>query len=598
MEIAKFSVNQQLIETILSWVKSDEIAIPEIQRPFVWDAIKVRDLIDSLYNGYPIGYLIAWHNPNINLKNGQVSEGKKILIDGQQRVVALSASILGNKVIDKDYKKINIKISFNPHTERFEVFNSAIAKDPEWIPDIAPIINGDINILEFVDDYLIKNENIDRNILFNKIFNLTQIIKKQVGFIDLSHDLDIETVTEIFIRINSKGVVLGQADFAMSKIAVDKKYDGTNLRKCIDYFCHLSIYPDFYNQLIEVDKDFIKTEYFQKLSWLKTENDDIYDPSYTDLLRVAFTTEFERGRLSDLVSLLSGRNFETRSYEEVIVENSFNLLKKGIFNFINETNFKKFVMIIKSAGFISPGLIRSQNALNFAYILYLKLRSLSYKPDDIEKFVRRWFVLSVLTGRYSASPEAQFDFDIKQISSKNFNDYLNSIESGELSEAFWSASLVQSLDTSVASSPYFNVYLATQVKLHDKGFLSRDISVSDLILHRGDVHHVFPRDYLKKYSIKSSQYNQIANYVYMQSEININIGNKSPDIYFKELKDQCETGSTIFGGITDLNMLYENLKMNCIPNEIFDMNIEHYDNFLALRRKLIAEKLKNYYFNL
>jgi Uncharacterized conserved protein len=597
MEIAKFSVNQQLIETILSWVKSDEIAIPEIQRPFVWDAIKVRDLIDSLYNGYPIGYLIAWHNPNINLKNGQVSEGKKILIDGQQRVVALSASILGNKVIDKDYKKINIKISFNPHTERFEVFNSAIAKDPEWIPDIAPIINGDINILEFVDDYLIKNENIDRNILFNKIFNLTQIIKKQVGFIDLSHDLDIETVTEIFIRINSKGVVLGQADFAMSKIAVDKKYDGTNLRKCIDYFCHLSIYPDFYNQLIEVDKDFIKTEYFQKLSWLKTENDDIYDPSYTDLLRVAFTTEFERGRLSDLVSLLSGRNFETRSYEEVIVENSFNLLKKGIFNFINETNFKKFVMIIKSAGFISPGLIRSQNALNFAYILYLKLRSLSYKPDDIEKFVRRWFVLSVLTGRYSASPEAQFDFDIKQISSKNFNDYLNSIESGELSEAFWSASLVQSLDTSVASSPYFNVYLATQVKLHDKGFLSRDISVSDLILHRGDVHHVFPRDYLKKYSIKSSQYNQIANYVYMQSEININIGNKSPDIYFKELKDQCETGSTIFGGITDLNMLYENLKMNCIPNEIFDMNIEHYDNFLALRRKLIAEKLKNYYFN-
>ncbi len=598
MEITKYSVNQQLVETILSWVKADEIAIPEIQRPFVWDSTKVRDLIDSLYNGYPIGYLIAWNNPNIKLKNGKVSEGKKILIDGQQRVVALSASILGNKVIDKNYKKINIKISFNPLNERFEVFNPAIAKDHEWIPDIAPIINGDINILEFVDEYLIKNEDIDRNILYKRINKLSQIIKKQVGFIDLAHDLDIEIVTEIFIRINSKGVVLGQADFAMSKIAVDKKYDGTNLRKCIDYFCHLAVYPDFYNQLIEVDKDFIKTEYFQKLSWLKTEKEDLYDPSYTDLLRVAFTTEFERGRLSDLVSLLSGRNFETRSYEEDIVENSFNLLKKGISNFINETNFKRFIMIIKSSGFISPGLIRSQNALNFAYILYLKLRSLDYKPDDIEKYVRRWFVLSVLTGRYSASQEAQFDFDIKQISSKNFNDYLNSIESGELSDAFWSVSLFQSLDTSVASSPYFNVYLAAQAKLHDKGFLSKDISVSDLILHRGDVHHVFPRDYLKKHGLKRSQYNQIANYVYMQSEININIGNKSPDIYFKDLRDQCETRSTMFGGITDLDMLYENLKMNCIPNEIFNMNIEHYNDFLNMRRKLITEKLKNYYFSL
>lgn len=598
METTKFSVNQQLISTVLSWIESDEIAIPEIQRPFVWNATKVRDLIDSLYNGYPIGYLIAWLNPNINLKNGQISEGKKILIDGQQRVVALSASILGNKVVDKGYKKINIKISFNPISERFEVYNSAIAKDHEWIPDIAPIINGNMDVYEFVDDYLIKNINIDRKILHKKIHKLSQIIRQQVGFIELSHDLDIETVTEIFIRINSKGVVLGQADFAMSKIAVDKKYDGTNLRKCIDYFCHLAIYPDFYNQLIDVDKDFIKTEYFQKLSWLKTENDNLYDPSYIDLLRVAFTLEFERGRLSDLVSLLSGRNFETRSYEEDIVENSFNLLKKGIFNFINEINFKKFVMIIKSAGFISPSLIRSQNALNFSYILYLKLRSLDYKQADIEKFVRRWFVLSVLTGRYSASPETQFDFDIKQISSKNFSEYLNSIEAAELSEAFWSASLVQSLDTSVSSSPYFNVYLASQVKSHDKGFLSKDISVSDLILHRGDFHHVFPRDYLKKHGLKSSQYNQIANYVYMQSEININIGNKSPDIYFKELKDQCETGSTMFGGITDLDMLYENLKMNCIPNEIFDMNIEHYNDFLNMRRKLIAEKLKDYYFSL
>lgn len=125
-------------------------------------------------------------------------------------------------------------------------------------------------------------------------------------------------MTEIFIRINSKGVVLSQADFAMSKIAVDKKYGGETLRKCIDYFCHLSVSPDFYSRLKELDSEFTKTIYFNKISWLKNENDNLYDPDYTDVLRVAFTSEFNRGRLSDLVSLLSGRNFEARTYEEIV----------------------------------------------------------------------------------------------------------------------------------------------------------------------------------------------------------------------------------------------------------------------------------------
>src|SRR5210317_2016263 len=105
MKTLKYSVTQHLIETTLSWVKSGEIAIPEIQRPFVWDASKVRDLMDSLYQGYPIGYLIAWRNPNVKLKDGTTSEGKKVLIDGQQRVTALTAAVLGQYIVDQDYRR-------------------------------------------------------------------------------------------------------------------------------------------------------------------------------------------------------------------------------------------------------------------------------------------------------------------------------------------------------------------------------------------------------------------------------------------------------------------------------------------------------------
>ncbi|WP_200895275.1 MULTISPECIES: DUF262 domain-containing protein [unclassified Methanosarcina] len=297
MKTQKYAVNQHLIETILSWVKSGEVAIPEIQRPFVWDSTKVRDLMDSLYQGYPIGYLIAWRNPNVKLKDGSFSEGKKILIDGQQRVTALRAAILGEYVINKDYRRDKIKIAFQPKEEKFEVLNSAIQKDNAWIPDISPIISGEESIFKTVKNFCENNPETEEDHVYEKIENLKKITQKQLGLIELDSDLDIETVTEIFVRINSKGVVLSQADFAMSKIAANETYNGSTIRKAIDYFCRLAVAPEFYSQIVEVDSGFVSTEYFRKMAWLKNENDDLYDPNYTDLLRVVFTSEFHRGKL-------------------------------------------------------------------------------------------------------------------------------------------------------------------------------------------------------------------------------------------------------------------------------------------------------------
>ena len=589
----KYSVNQYLIETVLAWVKAGEVAIPEIQRPFVWDSSKVRDLMDSLYQGYPIGYLIAWKNPDVRLKDGSISEGKKILIDGQQRITALTAAILGQYVINSTYERVKIKIAFHPIEEKFEVQNPAIRKDKTWLPDISEVING--SILRIVREYLKLNPEADEEQIERTISNLVNIPKKQIGLIELASDLNIEEVTEIFIRINSKGVVLSQADFAMSKIASNTTYGGNELRKAIDYFCHLAVAPEFYNHIVDNDAEFAKTDFFRQMDWLKTENDDLYDPDYNDLIRVAFTSQFNRGRLADLVSLLSGRNFETRIFEDDIAEQSFATLKKGVCKFINETNFKRFLMIIKSAGFIAPKLIRSQNVLNFAYIVYLKLKELNYPEVNIGSYVCRWLVYSILTGRYSGSPESVFDYDIKQISNKPFDEIMKEKEEAELSDAYWNASLPQSLDTSVASSPYFLIFLASQVKANDKGFLSKDILVRDLIAERGDIHHLFPRDYLKKNGLDRSKYNQIANYVYMQSEINIKIGNRPPQEYFDLIRGHIQTANPQISGISSEAELLENLRMNCVPIEIMEMELRNYQDFLAMRRKLMAEKIKEYY---
>lgn len=598
MSVQRYSVNQHPIQTLLTWVKSGDIAIPEIQRPFVWDAVNVRDLLDSLYQGFPVGYLIAWRNPNIRLKDGSSSEGKRILIDGQQRVTALIAALLGEEVLTQDYERVRIRIAFHPGGRKFEVSNPAIQKDAAWIADISTVFAPETKVLKLVSDYCAKNRGSDHDAVFESIELLRGIVNNHVGLIELNSDLDIETVTEIFIRINSKGMVLSQADFAMSKIATNESYGGNMLRKAIDYFCHLAVAPEFYAKIQERDPRFAATEFFQKMAWMKNESDDIYDPSYTDMLRVAFTSEFKRGKLQDLVALLSGRNFETKQYEEPIAEASFARLKQGVLNFINETNFKRFLMIIRSAGFIDPSLLGSQNALDFAYVLFLTLRAQQVPAADIESCVRRWFVMSTLTGRYSGSQETAFDSDIRQIHERGSAACLQAVERGELADPFWEATLPQDMDTSSGSSPYFKVFQAAQVKMNDKGFLSKDITVQDLILNKCDVHHIFPKNHLKKAGLTKGRYNQIANYAMTQSEINIAIGDQAPAVYFKHLLEQCNGSKRRYGGITKVEELKENLRMHCVPEAITEGLSGDYDAFLEARRTHMARKLKEYYFSL
>lgn len=596
--MAQYTVNNTTVDTLITYIKEGEIAIPEIQRPFVWDSTKVRDLIDSLYAGFPVGYIIVWKNPDVRLKDGTISSGKKILIDGQQRITALQAAIVGEPVIGSNYRRKRIKIAFHPLEQRFEVANPAIEKDGAWIPDIAPLYKPGFDSFNFVIDYCIKNQldNSKRSAVNDVLTKLQQIQNNSIGMIELSHQLDIAQVTEIFIRINSKGVVLSQADFAMSRISSDDRYGGNQIRKTMDYFCHLMQKPEDFEAIRQNDTEFAASEDFSKIRWIINEHEDIYVPDYTDVLRVAFTFKFLRGRIADLVSLLSGRDFNSRDYQESIAEDSFAKLKEGVLEFVSKTNFQRYLMIVRSTGIISPAMIRSQNVLNFGYALYLLLRAKGEDATIIEKVVRRWLVLTILTGRYSGSPESTFDYDIKRFQTNDPMEFLVHTEAGELSDAFWNNSLVTKLDTSVASSPMFHVFLMAQVKMGDCGFLSEQIDVKALIDQRGDIHHIFPKKYLQKCGIKErGMYNQIANYVYTQSEINIKIKDQSPKEYMAQVKKQCAGSNAIYGGIDSMTKLEANMNANCIPQEIFDMDYTQFEEFLKKRRQLMAQKIRKYY---
>lgn len=607
MIIEKYNPNSLSVSAILGLIASGDIAIPEIQRPFVWKKTQVRDLLDSLYKGYPTGYLIIWKNPNVKLKDGSVSAGKKILIDGQQRVTALMTAIAGIPVVNANYKKERIKIAFNPFealsedkdAEIFAVQDQSHLKGKKWIPDVAEIFKNNFSVFSFIMKYCSDNPDMDPETLDKILTNLRSIGNRLIGVIELSENLDIDIVTDIFIRINSKGTALSQGDFVMSKIAADESFGGNMLRKAIDYFAHLCIDPTFYDYIKENDTDFVQSEYMSKLAWLRNDKETVYDPECDDILRVAFMHMYPRAKLADLVSLLSGRDFETREYKIEITEDTYSKLKQGVLNVINQNNFTQFMLAIKGAGFISNKLVNSKMALDFAYALYLRLTiSKEVSVSEVKRIVQKWYVLSVLTGRYSSSPETAFYKDIRLINEKGVVATLNDIEAATLSDNFWDVAVVQDLAYTSTINPTYLVYLAAQVYRNDMSLLSNNISVRYLIEMAGDVHHIFPKEYLKANGFSRNQYNQNANYAYLDTQVNKSIGKKAPNVYFAEAVKQCDTKQITCGSITDIDVLKANLTANCIPFEVCGMDHTSYEAFLAERRKQMAQKIKDYYYSL
>ena len=607
MQIEKYNPNSLSVSAILGLIASGDIAIPEIQRPFVWKKTQVRDLLDSLYKGYPTGYLIIWKNPNVKLKDGKISSGKKILIDGQQRVTALMTAISGIPVVNSDYRKERIKIAFNPFealsedkdAEIFQVQDQSHLKGKKWIPDIAEVFRNDFSVFGFISQYCKDNPEMDPETLDKVLTNLRSIGNRLVGVIELSENLEIDIVTDIFIRINSKGTALSQGDFVMSKNAADEDHGGNMLRKAIDYFAHLAVEPSFYDFIKEYDDDFRNSEYFSKIAWLKDDRETVYDPDCDDILRVAFMHMYPRAKLADLVSLLSGRDFDTREYKMEITDETYEKLKQGVLNVINEYNFSQFMIAIKSAGFISCKLVNSKMALDFAYALYLMLiKKNEVSVGEVKGIVQRWYVLSVLTGRYSASPETKFYADIRSINEIGVVKTLENMEAAILSDNFWNVAIVQNLGYTSTINPTYLVYLAAQVAMNDMSLLSNNISVRYLIEMAGDVHHIFPKEYLKSNNYEKNEYNQDANYAYLDTQVNKSIGKKAPCEYFAEAIKQCETKVATCGSITDLNQLKANLEANCIPFETCSKDHSGYRDFLEARRKMMAAKIKKYYLSL
>lgn len=173
---------------------------------------------------------------------------------------------------------------------------------------------------------------------------------------------------------------------------------------------------------------------------------------------------------------------------------------------------------------------------------------------------------------------------------------LKALEDSEMGESFRTVTIPQRLDSSSVANPQFRTFMASQVKSQATAFLSKHSLVSTMIEIQGDIHYLVPKDYLRKNGINDERdYNQVANYAFAETAINIRIGNRLPVEYLGEVLTQIETGQATLGEITSREDLDHNFEINAVPESLFDTTVENYSEFLQERRTLMAAKLREYY---
>ena len=466
-----FNITQYPLNYLMTSIDSGDIALPDLQRPFVWKNVKVRNLFDSLYKGLPVGMLILW---KINESNGEFkpigdpdknTTPTKLIIDGQQRLTALYSVITGSKVIDSDYKERAIKIAYNPFTEEFEVQNSSILKDPKWVSNITDIFKGDIfsYMNEFFTNLDEKRPDLkyDKLEIQNNINSLKSLENTyQFSAIELSASLDPEEVSEIFVRINSTGKQLNQSDFI---------------------FTLMSLYwPEGKNML----EDFSKNAKIAPVAGVNSSFNLINaQPTNENLLRTIIGYSFLRGRLKYAYLILKGRNLENQTTTEDERVKNFGILKEGLETALNLVYWHDFIAIIQSAGFVNDNLILSKNAIYETYALYLLGRcKFGIKHMDLESIIRKWFVFSLLTQRYGSSPESIIE---QELSNFRENDdligVLSEIIESTLTNDYWAVTLPTRLKSSQGSRNTSNqVYNACKV-FEGENILFSEIKLKDYL---------------------------------------------------------------------------------------------------------------------
>lgn len=526
-------------------VRIGKIGLPDLQRPFVWKDNKIRELYDSMLKGYPIGYIMLWESPadydekksGIGINGKIYTEPKELVIDGQQRLTALVASMYGVKVKDKNFVEREIKISFNPLTREFAVWTSAFERTPEWIPKVSDVFlakeNNTISAfrrkyIRAVNEARNKREekaltDAEEDLIENNINDLLNLSEYSLPTLEISYNAREEDVADIFVRVNSGGQSLTENNFIQTLISVyeNETSDQMNL------FCEQSRIPasgTSYNNIIAIE------------------------PSH--LIRMAVGVGFRRARLRYAYMLLRGKNLETGKYSAEERQENLAKFKEALLKVMDLNNWHAFLNCIGEAGYISKTQIASSNAVVFSYVLYL-IAKYDYKLDAVrlKKTIAKWFFMGAITYFYTGSTESKVEkqfADLRNVhDAEQFIAYIERTITTRFTEDYFRLTLPNELNSAAAISPAWNGYIAAQVVLNTPMLFSATPVSKYFILGASgtknavDKHHIFPKNYLTQIGYMTDrERNQIANFTYLDYVTNIDISDDPPVEYVERYRNR------------------------------------------------------------
>lgn len=582
------------VANLVADIETGKLQLPEIQRPFVWDNAKVRDLIDSLYRGYPVGEIMLWDGPAESVsrsigKDEKTHSAQQRIVDGQQRLTSLFAVITGKMVLDDDYQYRKIQISFNPFTERFEVANAAIRQSAEWVADISevfklPYMTTDPFLTQYSKVHDLADE--DRQELrgklsenFQKLFDLK---KRPFNAATIASSTDPDIVADIFVRINSEGVKLNQADFILTRLSVFWN-EG---RERLDEFARNShLTPEFVTEMTEVQTNWTPKNYY-------------IAPDAGQLVRVIIAVGQRRGSLESAYNALRGRDPRTGEFHEEYRDREIEKLKGALDHTLKQANWDDFLKTLGRAGFRSKKMISSANALLYTYALWLIGRTeYNVEPAKLRELMARWFFMANVTRRYTNSPESRIETDLVRLAdagrtAEDFIGVLDTAISTEFTSDFWSIRLPDALETSSKTSPAYQAYIAA-LNILDANLFLLDETVRNWMdpnwgsTMKVEEHHLFPRAHLRSLEITGTRrVNQVANYAPTDSDTNKRISARPPSEYWPDLLGQRKISGEALRRQRFWYALPEGWE-----------NLDYWE-FLQQRRRLMAEVVHQGYLRL
>lgn len=578
---------QRTVENLLWDVENGRIGLPDLQRQFVWKDNKVRDLLDSMIKGFPIGYIILWESPEEYENTRTIGENKKeydkpkdLVIDGQQRLTSMLAAILGLKVKDKNFRERGIRICYNPLSAKFEVWSQSFERDANWISDISEVFKAakEHRLTRFINEFIasleasrekkeidpLKDSEVET--INENIKRLLNIKEYQIPTIQITTKADEEEVSDIFKRVNSGGQKLNENNFIETLIAV---YD-TAIYDRIHSFCEESRIPKngtSYNRIIEVSSQHI--------------------------IRMAVGLGFRRARMRYAYMLLRGRDLDTGVTTPETRMKNLDTFRSALDMVLDLNNWHGFLNLFGAAGYLNSNSVASTYVVIYGYVLYL-IGKYDYQvsPMTLRKIMTQWIFMSAISSFYSTSPESTVEkqfADLRDVkTSDEFVSYIiNSIET-KFTDDYFNVTLPASLLSSSANSPSWYGYIAAINVLGTPMWLSNTLLSMHLVMGSSgtrssvDKHHIFPKNYLAGIGIVDDRdRNQIANFTYLDYNTNIDISDNPPADYVNRYKDSL--GEDAFR---------KSCEENAIPEGFETMN---YFEFLKQRRMLMSGIVKKAY---